>query len=148
MPTARRTATEVEAGSLILDTGGGQTMAENAPILLFIGDRPVLSSLEFALALDGFPVADGSGEAADPTAASCLVVDQGYRDDGIGFLAELRERGCTAPAILLVTDLSPALKLLAEAIEIVPIEKPLLGEELTQALCETLSICRDKGLVA
>lgn len=123
-------------------------MAGDAPILLYVGDRPVLSSLEFALALDGFAVEDGSDGDADPMAAGCLVVDQGYQGDGAGFMVALRERGCTAPAILLVTDLSPALRILIEATHIMPIEKPLLGEELTQALREVLAACRDKGLVA
>ncbi len=122
-------------------------MAEDAPVLLFVGDRPVLSSLEFALSLEGFVVLDASVGAADPLAASCLVVDQGYQDDGIAFLAALRERGCTAPAILLVSNLTPALRLLAADGGILPIEKPLLGEELTQALRDALTHCGNKELV-
>jgi len=132
----------------MLPAQGGQVMAAAAPILLYVGDRPVLSSLEFALALDGFDVENGSDERADPMAAGCLVVDQGYQGDGAGFLVALRDQGCTAPAILLVTDLSAALRILIEAAHIMPIEKPLMGEELTQALREVLAVCRDRRLVA
>ena len=38
-------------------------MSPDRPILLFESDRPVLSSLEFALALDGLPVEDGAAPA-------------------------------------------------------------------------------------
>jgi DNA-binding response OmpR family regulator len=122
-------------------------MIESAPILLFVGDQPVLSSLEFALSLEGFTVVDASAGTADPLAASCLVVDQGYQDDGIAFLDSLRHQGCTAPAVLLVSDINPALRNLAANAGITPIEKPLLGEELTQALRKVLSGCGNKELV-
>ena len=106
----------------------------DAPILLFIGDGPVLSSLEFALALEGFAVADGTAEDVDPFAAGCLVVDQGYLGNGIAFLAALRHFGCTTPGLVLVTNPTPATRVLAAAAGAVLIEKPLLGGELTLAL--------------
>jgi DNA-binding response OmpR family regulator len=121
-------------------------MTESAAILLFVDDRPVLSSLEFALSLEGFAVVDASTGAADPLAASCLVVDQGYQDDGIAFLESLREHGCAAPAVLLVNNISPALRARAANAGITPIEKPLLGEELTQALRDALAHCGNKEL--
>jgi FixJ family two-component response regulator len=123
-------------------------MAEAAPILLFVGDRPVLSSLEFALALDGFAVAEGPIGAGDLPAAACLVVDQDYEDDGMAFLMGLRQRGCTTPAIVLVTHPTLATRILATAIGAMLIEKPLLGEDLTQALREAPIFCRNKGFVA
>ena len=106
----------------------------DAPILLFVGDGPVLSSLEFALALEGFAVADGTAEDVDPFAAGCLVVDQGYLGNGIAFLAALRHFGCTTPGLVLVTNPTPATRVLAAAAGAVLIEKPLLGGELTLAL--------------
>ena len=109
-------------------------MTDAAPILLFVGDGPVLSSLEFALALEGFTVADGTAEDVDPFAAGCLVVDQGYLGNGIAFLAALRHFGCTTPGLVLVTNPTAALRGLAAAVGAVLIEKPLLGGELTLAL--------------
>ena len=106
----------------------------DAPILLFIGDGPVLSSLEFALALEGFAVADGTAEDVDPFAAGCLVVDQGYLGNGIAFLAALRHFGCTTPGLVLVTNPTSATRGLAAAAGAVLIEKPLLGGELTSTL--------------
>lgn len=116
-------------------------MTEAHPILLFVGDRPVLASLEFTLTVEGFKVADGAAGSADPFAAACLVVDQKYRGDGIAFLLALRQAGCVTPAILLVTCPTPVTRAGASAAGAVLIEKPLLGEELTRALCDALDSC-------
>lgn len=109
-------------------------MRADRPILLFESDRPVLSALQFALTLDGFAVADGAGEGADPAAACCLVVDQRYLGDGLAFLAELRARNCDAPAILLATNPSNRTRSRTVALGGVLIEKPLLGDELARCL--------------
>lgn len=109
-------------------------MNKQSSILLFVGDQPVLSSLEFALALDGFDVAEGAAAKDDILSAGCLVVDQNYRGDGAAFLAGLRQDGCTAPAVLLVTNPTSAFRLRAAAAGAAVIEKPLLGEELSHAL--------------
>lgn len=116
-------------------------MSKRSSILLFVGDRPVLSSLEFALALDGFDVADGTAEEGEISSACCLVVDQGYRGNGATFLAELRQRGCGVPAVLLVTNPTAAVRARAAAVGAVVIEKPLLGDELTHALRDALDHC-------
>ena len=109
-------------------------MSPDRPILLFESDRPVLSSLEFALALDGLPVEDGAAQGADPSAACCLVVDQRYRGDGLAFLAGLRAGGCAAPAILLATNPSGHTRSRAAAHTAVLVEKPLLDDELARTL--------------
>lgn len=62
---------------------------------------------------------------------ACLVVDQNLPDGrGIDLVEALRTRGVTAPAILVTTGPSPALRRQAAAIGAPIIEKPLLGEEL------------------
>ena len=62
-------------------------MAEQS-ILLFVSDRPVRSSLQFALSLDGFSVGDGL-EVRDRSRAAGLVIDQACGGDGMGVLASL-----------------------------------------------------------
>ena len=89
-------------------------MATEPPILLLVSDRPVLSSLQFSLALEGFPVTDGSVPGSEPRTAAVLVVDQGYSGDGLSYPPRLRGRVAAARAVL--------------------IEKPLLGDELAGAL--------------
>jgi FixJ family two-component response regulator len=109
-------------------------MVLDRPVLLFESDQPVLSSLQFALSLEGFLPADGNVPGADPAAAECLVIDQRYRTDGIGFLQELRDKGVAVPAILLATNPSRELRRRMKPLRAVLIEKPLLGNELTDAL--------------
>lgn len=103
-------------------------------VLLFENDQPVLSSLQFALTLQGFMPADGNAPDADLAAARCLVIDQHYHADGIGFLQELRSNGLAVPAILLATNPSRQTRRRAAPLGAVLIEKPLLGNELTDAL--------------
>lgn len=113
-------------------------MHKDRPVLLFETDQPVLSSLQFALTLQGFMLADGSAEGADLSAARCLVVDQRYRSDGLAFLHQLREAGIRAPAILLATNPTQQLRRRAALQGVVVIEKPLLGDELSETLHTTL----------
>jgi len=107
-------------------------MAEQS-ILLFVSDRPVRSSLQFALSLDGFSVGDGL-EVRDRSRATGLVIDQACGGDGMGVLASLRAAGCAAPAVLLATNPTRALRARAAERGAVIVEKPLLGDDLPRAL--------------
>lgn len=109
-------------------------MAMDPAVQLYVSDRPVLSSLQFALSLEGFAVIDGAADETDPFAAAALVIDQGYRGDGLAWLAGSRANGCAAAAIVLATNPTVRLRARAAAAGAVLIEKPLLGEELTRAL--------------
>lgn len=109
-------------------------MHKDRPVLLFENDRPVLSSLQFALALQGFMPEDGDAEGANVSAASCLVIDQRYGSDGLDFLQELRTTGIRTPAVLLVTNPTERLRRRAASRGAVVIEKPLLGDELAETL--------------
>lgn len=109
-------------------------MMPGKSVLLFESDPAVLASLQFALPLQGFDPQDGAAQGADPSSAMCLVIDERYRGGGLRFLKELRSAGAARPAILLATNPSSRLRHDAVAAGIVLVEKPLLGEELTQAL--------------
>lgn len=109
-------------------------MGGNSLVLLYVGDHPVLSSLEFSLAIDGFEVADGAAGEMVPSAAAALVIDQGYLADGLAALVAFREAGCGTPAILLATNPNRRLRAGAAGAGAVLIEKPLLGDELTGIL--------------
>jgi hypothetical protein len=110
-----------------------------APIMLFVSDRPVLSSLQFALALEGFEVLDGAADGNDPAAAAVLVIDEGKLADGLAALALFRASDCATPAIVLATNPTPRLRAQAAAARAVLIEKPLLGDELSRALRAALA---------
>lgn len=115
-------------------------MAADLPILLFVSDAAVLSSLQFSLTIEGFVVADGAVEGTDPSAASALVIDQANLSEGLATLAGFRTRGCGPRAIVLATNPTARMRAQAAAAGAVLIEKPLLGDELTRALRAALEI--------
>lgn len=104
---------------------------------LFIDDVPVLSSLQFSLATEGLTTIAG-GPAKGNSAARILVIDQNYRRDGLGFLAGLRETGCATMAIVLVTNPAAQFRTRAASLGADVIEKPLLGDELSNAISALL----------
>ncbi|GLV20535.1 hypothetical protein TomMM35A_03950 [Sphingobium sp. TomMM35A] len=112
-------------------------MTSDNPVLLFIDDAALLSSIEFALSVAGIKAAAGS-ELSDPAAAPALVVDQDCAH-GLERLAELR-RQCATPAILLATNPTRALRASAAELSAILIEKPLLEDELMRTLNLILQI--------
>lgn len=109
-------------------------------IHLFVADAAVLSSLEFALAVQGFRALDGFRPHRDFGRAVAVVVDQGPIAQAAGFITALRGRGCSAPAIVLVTNPTRQDREQAQANGLLVIEKPLLGDDVSQALCRVLEV--------
>lgn len=103
-------------------------------ILLFVSDGPVLSSLQFSLAIEGFATGEGGGAGIDTSAATALVIDQDYNGDGLATLLAMRAEGCAIPSILLVTNPAAQLRARAAAAGAQLIEKPLLTDELSCAI--------------
>jgi FixJ family two-component response regulator len=106
------------------------------PVTLFASDPALLSSLRFALSLDGFCLRSNT---ETPARDGCLIIDQGFHGDGFAWLASLRASGNPSPAILLVTHPDRAVRASAVALDARLIEKPLAGDELTEALTEMLT---------
>jgi DNA-binding response OmpR family regulator len=104
------------------------------PIALLVSDPAVLSSLQFALSIEGYQV----GGAGDEPAAAALVVDQSWQEDGIAAINALRAKGITAPAIVLATHPSAAFRARAAIAGAILVEKPLLGDELSSAIAKAL----------
>jgi DNA-binding NarL/FixJ family response regulator len=109
-------------------------MVIEPPVLLYVSDRPVLSSLQFSLALDGFAVADGTEDGVEPTAAPAVVVDQEFSGNGLDFVERLRMSGCVAAVVVLATNPTRQLRARAAALGAALIEEPLLRNELSDAL--------------
>ena len=107
----------------------------HAPIALLVSDHAVLSSLQFALSVEGFALAAAGGDLA---AAGAVVIDQGYRGDGLAAVVALRSRGNAVPAILLATNPTPSYRARAADAGAVVIEKPLLGDELSSAISHVI----------
>jgi len=109
-------------------------------VVLLDDDAAVLSSLSFALEVEGFLVQayQDAAEllaAVDAQDAACLVLDFYLgRTDGLDVLELLRARGVSAPAILITTNPSAMLRSRARQAGAALIEKPLLGNTLLDAI--------------
>lgn len=108
--------------------------------MLIVDDDPeVLSALAFMAGTRGYEVrrcASGTQAlAADLSDVGCLVIDQRLPDtQGLDLLAELRRRGALAPAILITSDPSAAVRRRAEDEGVPLVEKPLLDDRLATEL--------------
>ena len=103
-------------------------------IALLVSDPAVLSSLQFALSIEGFELAAAEGDFA----GAVLVIDQSYGGDGLAALLGLRAEGHTAPAIVLVTNPTVSFRARAAAVGATLIEKPLSGDDLSSAITGAL----------
>jgi len=105
------------------------------PVTLLASDPALRSALGFLLTLEGFDI---RGDADRVTGSVCLVVDQGFRGDGLAWLAGRRAAGNASPAIVLATHPDRAVRASAAALGARLIERPLTGDELPNALPKTL----------
>ncbi len=113
---------------------------DSGVILAIDDDDAVRASLRFALEVEGFAVEDyRSGEdllsAEVDRHADCVLVD--YRlpgIDGMALVSALRARGIRCPAILMTTDPPAEARQRASDAGVTIIEKPLLGNVLTESI--------------
>ena len=107
-------------------------------LLVFVvdGDGAVRRSLRFALGIEGFAVetfadAETFLDRDEIHSQACIVVDYHLKGmNGVALIEDLRQRDYRMPAILTVTNPSPALMRQAAAAGIALVEKPLLGNAL------------------
>jgi hypothetical protein len=109
-------------------------MLPTPEIHLFVADAAVLSSLEFALTVQGFRVLDGSLPDDDLTKAAAIVIDAATVPTALQLLQRLRGKGCFSPTLFLVTNPTRRDRKHAQASGVVIIEKPLLGDDVSRAL--------------
>jgi two-component system, LuxR family, response regulator FixJ len=109
-------------------------------VLVVEDDAALRNSLKFAFELEGYAVhtyASGSAilQDAGPPEPYCLVIDYRLPDmDGLELLQRLRARGIDAPAILITTGPSSSVRGAARRAGVHIIEKPLLGNALSEAI--------------
>jgi len=116
-------------------------------VVLIIDDDPALcNSLVFSLRMEGIRVlayANGAQllREAPLSSAGCLVIDYKLPGmNGLELLAELRRRQVTAPAILITTNPTGAVRERAALSGIALVEKPLLGDALFQQIRAALAM--------
>lgn len=121
---------------------GARAKADKAVVLLVDDDPAVLTSLKFALELEGFAVslfADAQSLLRERNISrnTSLVIDYRLPDtNGIDLLQRLRAKGINAPAILITSNPSDDLRKRAAALGVPILEKPLLDNSLVQKLRE------------
>jgi two-component system, LuxR family, response regulator FixJ len=118
-----------------------QQHRERIPMILVVeDDAAVRNSMKFSLQVEGYQVRDYSKardvlEAPDLSAIDCLVVDYRLEDmNGLELVRQLRARGIGAPVIMITTLPPPDLRRDARAAGIHIVEKPLLGNTLTNQI--------------
>ena len=115
-----------------------------ARTVIIVDDDPaVLNSLQFALEIEDFVVlVYATGEEfleAEIPAKGCLVLDYNMPGlNGLQLLDRMRARGHDLLAILITSNPSPITRQRAALAGVVIIEKPLLGNTLSDAIRESL----------
>jgi FixJ family two-component response regulator len=120
--------------------GRGDWVETARDVFVVEDDPAVLHSLEFALELEGYTVSgyrNATEALAEPTFPQngCLVIDYNLPEmNGLDMLQQLRARGTLTPAILITGARSEAVTKRAAAADIPIVDKPLLGNALSQTI--------------
>jgi two-component system response regulator FixJ len=112
-------------------------------VIIVDDDPAVLNSLQFALEVEGFTVhVFLTGEQfleAEMPDHGCLVIDYKMPGlNGLQLLDRLRARGHDLPTILITSNPSASTRERASRAGVAIIEKPLLGNTLSDAIREAL----------
>ena len=115
--------------------------AGRASIMIVDDDAGLLAALRFAFEAEGLIVdAFSSAEAAlgaNLSPHNCLVVDQRLPGlSGLDLLERLRQRGETAPALLITSNPGAIVRARARAAGVEIVEKPLLQDVLTRRVLQ------------
>lgn len=109
-------------------------------VVIIDDDDAVRSSLKFSLEIEGFTVRDYSNvnellNESKLIDAGCLVVDYNLPGmNGLEMLHQLRDHQIAAPAILITSHPSAAVRQRAAEAGVPIIEKPLLGNALIEGI--------------
>jgi len=114
--------------------------------LVVVDDDPhVLAALRFTFEADGcevFTLASGEDLIKQPSPAGidCIIIDERLSgQSGLDTLAQLRAAGVTTPAILITTHPSFLVRRRAAKLAVDIVEKPLIGDELSQRVSALMS---------
>lgn len=117
------------------------TADETRPLVLLVEDDPALGkAMRFALEVEGYGArvllsAEALLGQPFPEGPVCIVADLNLPGvSGLEALETLRRRGVQAPAILITTQPTVALRARARDVLATVVEKPILGDRLGEAV--------------
>src|SRR5215470_19458847 len=129
----------------------GQPIVPAHPVVIVVDDdAAVLSSLKFALEIEGFAVrAYSTGDAvfndSSLSDCACFIIDQKLPGlTGLEVVAALRERQVGAPAILITSHPTIMLQERAAKAGVAIVEKPLLGNVLLERIRDVIAHRRSR----
>lgn len=107
-------------------------------------DAAVRGALKFTFELDGFDVRTYSGfqelMAADLPRCGCMIVDYNLPEiNGLELLRELDRRSVHLPSFLITSNPSQNVRQRARAQGVAIIEKPLFGNQLSEAVRDSFT---------
>ena len=120
-------------------------ITNSGTVIVIDDDVALLRALRFSLELEGYNVEVHRGdEALDPNTLpkerTCLVIDYLLPGrTGLQVLETLRARGVDLPAVIITTHAGRVVRSVAEDLNAVVVEKPLLGPELSSEIQAQLS---------
>jgi two-component system response regulator FixJ len=120
-------------------------LSSAGPLVVVIGeDLAVRNSLKFWLEIEGLAVRSYATGAEllssdELPRCDCLVIDEKTpATNGLHWVAQLRDRHFSAPAILITSHPSRSLREQAESAEVPIVEKPLLGNGLLEKIRDAI----------
>lgn len=118
----------------------GQTFTP-APTVVVVDDDPaLLNALTFGMEIEGYrvlpyPNAEALLDRPFARDIACFVIDHRLpRIDGLFLIELIRARGATAPAILITSHPAANIRARCSSLGVPIIEKPLLRNELSDAI--------------
>ncbi len=109
-------------------------------VIVVDDDDALLNALTFGIEVEGYRVLPFSSaedilDLRELPRAECFVVDHRLAQrDGLYLIEMVRARGVSAPAILMTSHPGPTLRARCDSLRIPIVEKPLLRDELSQAI--------------
>jgi len=123
------------------------------PLVIVVDDdQAVRNSLTFSLEVEGFAVRSYAGghdlleDGRDVPRGGCLVIDQRMPGmTGLDLISKLRTRAVAAPAILVTSHPTAAVRQRAAKAGVRIVEKPLLGNALIDVIRDLCTLAGPTG---
>ncbi|KAF0175659.1 MAG: response regulator [Hyphomonadaceae bacterium] len=125
---------------------GAEDPRRDRTVIVVDDDDALLNALTFGIEVEGYRVLPFSSaeevlDLREMPDVQCVVVDHRLpRLDGLYLIELMRARGVSAPAILMTSNPGATLRARCESLRVPIVEKPLLRDELSQAIRSAIGV--------